>query len=108
FVDRLLKKGTIIRTQRGIYALPGSAPVYVPTWVAIISALRKKPMKLGPLVQHVNQSATSTRTRRTIRDVLYGLRKQGTVKQEQRYGEYRLVRPVRLVRRGQSVRRKAI
>jgi putative AbiEi antitoxin of type IV toxin-antitoxin system len=49
FVDRLLKEGRIIRAKRGVYALPGSAPIYVPTSNAIISALNKKPMKLGPL-----------------------------------------------------------
>jgi hypothetical protein len=106
FLGFLLAKGRIIRTKRGIYALPGSAPIYVPTSDAIISALSKKAMKLGPLVQHVNKSTTSARSRGTITTVLRRLKKQGTVKQEQRYGEYRLVRRVRLVRRGQSVRRK--
>jgi hypothetical protein len=108
FLGFLLAKGKIIRTKRGVYALPGTAPVYVPTYVAIISALRKKAMKFGPLVKHVNKSTASTRSRRTIRDVLNGLRKQGTVEQERRYGEYRLVRRVRLVRRGERVRREEI
>jgi len=108
FLGFLLAKGRIIRTKRGIYALPGSAPIYVPTSDAIISALSKKAMKLGPLVQHVNKSTTSARSRGTITTVLRRLKKQGTVKQEQRYGEYRLVRRVRLVQRGESVRRKRL
>jgi predicted transcriptional regulator len=100
FLSFLLAKGKIIRTKRGIYALPGSARAYVPTSDAIISALSKKPMKLASLVQYVNTSTTSARSRETIRDVLYRLRKQGTVeKQDRRYGEYRLVRRARLVRR---------
>jgi len=108
FLEPLLAKGTVIRAKRGIYALRGSAPVYVPTRDLIISALTKKKRKLGPLVQHVNKSTTSTRSRGTIRTVLSGLKKEGTVKQEQRYGEYRLVRRVRLVRQGVSTRRKGI
>jgi predicted transcriptional regulator len=108
FLGLLLAKGTIIRTKRGIYALPGSAPVYVSTSDAIISALSKKPMKLGLLVQHVNQSTRSARSQGTIRTVLSRLKTQGMVKQEQRWCEYRLVRRVRLVRRGESVRRKGI
>jgi lambda repressor-like predicted transcriptional regulator len=108
FLGFLLAKGTIIRTKRGVYALPGSASVYVPTSDAIISALRKKAMKVGPLVQHVNKLTTSARSRGTITSVLRGLEKQGTVKQEQKYGEYRLVRRVHLMRRGESVRRKEI
>jgi predicted transcriptional regulator len=87
FLEPLLAKGTVIRTKRGIYALPGSAPVYVPTCDAIISALTKKTMKLGPLVQHVNKSTKSTRSRSTIRTVLARLKKQGTVKQDRRWGE---------------------
>jgi hypothetical protein len=105
FLGFLLEKRKIIRTKRGIYALPGSAPAYVPTSDAIISALSKKPMKLASLVQYVNKSTTSARSRGTIRDVLFRLKKQGTVEKERRYGEYRLVRRVRLVRRGESVRR---
>jgi hypothetical protein len=54
----------------GVYALPGSAPVYVPTRDAIFSALAKKTMKLGRLVQHVYKSTKSTRSRSTIRTVL--------------------------------------
>ena len=50
FLEPLLAKGTVIRTKRGIYALGGSAPVYVPTCDAIISALTKRTMKLGPLI----------------------------------------------------------
>jgi predicted transcriptional regulator len=109
FLDPLLAKGTVIRTKRGIYALPGSAPVYVPTCDAIISALTKKTMKLGPLVQHVNKSTKSTRSRSTIRAVLARLKKQGTVKQDRRGGEYRLVRRVRAVRgRESTARRKGL
>jgi penicillinase repressor len=94
-------RAAAISPKRGIYALPGSAPAYVPTSDAIISALSKKPMKLGLLVQHVNKS--TNRSRGTIRTVLSRLIKQGTVKQEQKYGgEYRLVRRMR---RGESVRR---
>jgi predicted transcriptional regulator len=100
--------GTIIRTKRGVYALPGSAPIYVPTSDAIISALSKKAMKPGPLLQHVNKLIRGTRSRGTITTVLRRLKKEGTVKQEQRYGEYRLLRRVRQVRRGKSVRRKLI
>jgi lambda repressor-like predicted transcriptional regulator len=102
FLNFLLAKRKIIRTKRGIYALPGSAPAYVPTSDVIISALRKKPMKLASLVQYVNKSTTSARSRGTIRDVLSRLRKEGTVEKERRYGEYRLVRRARLVRRGRE------
>ena len=95
FLALLHANGTVIRTGHGIYALPGSAPVYVPTCDAIISALTKKTMKLGPLVQRVNKSTKSTRSRGTIRTVLRRLVKEGTVKQDRRWGEYRLVRRVR-------------
>ena len=106
FLDRLLAKGAIIRTGPGIYALPGSAPVYVPTCDAIISALTKKPMKLGPLVQHVNKSTKSTRSRGTISTVLRRLKKQGTVKQDRPRGEYRLAGRVRAVRGRESTARR--
>lgn len=95
FLALLHANGTVIRAGHGIYALPGSAPVYVPTCDAIISALTKKTMKLGPLVQRVNKSTKSTRSRGTIRTVLRRLVKEGTVKQDRRWGEYRLVRRVR-------------
>jgi predicted transcriptional regulator len=108
FLYWMLVEGTIIRTKRGVYALPGSAPIYVPTSDAIISALSKKAMKPGPLLQHVNKLIRGTRSRGTITTVLRRLKKEGTVKQEQRYGEYRLLRRVRQVRRGKSVRRKLI
>jgi hypothetical protein len=107
FLDRLLAKSAIIRTQKGIYALPGSAPVYVPASDAIISGLSKKGMKLGPLVQYVNKTTKSTRSRGTITGVLSRLKKEGTVKQERRYGEYRLARRLRLLRSGESARGKA-
>jgi DNA-binding transcriptional ArsR family regulator len=97
FIDLLLAKGTVIRTGRGIYELHGSAPVYVSTCDAIISALTKKTMKLGALVQRVNRSTKSTRSRGTITTVLSRLIKQGTVKQDRRGGEYRLAGRVRLV-----------
>ena len=48
FLGLLRAKGTIIRTKRGIYALPGSAPAYVPISDAIISALQKS-NETGPL-----------------------------------------------------------
>ena len=80
--------------KRGIYALPGSAPAYIPTSDAIVSALTKKPMKLGPLVQHVIASTNGTRSRSSIRTVLSRLKDQGTVKQDGRWGEYRLGRRV--------------
>ncbi len=98
FLDLLRAKRIVIRTKRGVYALPGSAPVYVPTRDAIISALTKKTLKLGPLVQHVNKSTKSTRSRRSIGEVLSRLKKQGTVKKDRRGGEYRLARRVRAVR----------
>jgi hypothetical protein len=90
FLGPLLAKRKVIRTGRGIYALPGSAPVYTATCHAIISALTKKTMELGPLVQRVSKSTKSTRSRGTISTVLSRLKNQGTVKQDRRGGEYRL------------------
>jgi predicted transcriptional regulator len=101
FLEPLLAKGTVIRAERGIYALPGSAPVYVPTCDAIIHALAKKPMKLGALIRHVDKSTKSTRSRGTICTVLSRLTKQGTVKQSRRGSEYRLARRV-LAERGRE------
>jgi hypothetical protein len=98
FLGLLLAKRTVIRTGRGIYALPGSAPVYTPTCDAIISTLTKKTMKLGPLVRHVNKSTKSIRSRGTISTVLSRLKKQGTVKQDRRGGEYRLAGRVHAAR----------
>jgi hypothetical protein len=106
FLALLHANGTVIRTGPGIYALPGSAPAYVPTCDAIISALTKKPMKLGSLVQHVNKLTKSTRARGTISTVLSRLEKQGTVKQDRRGGEYRLAPSVRAVRRRGSQRNR--
>jgi hypothetical protein len=94
FLEPLLARGKVIRIKRGIYALPGSAPAYVPTSDAIVSALAKKPMKLGPLVQHVIESTNGTRSRSSIRTVLSRLKDQSTVKQDRRWGEYRLGRRV--------------
>jgi hypothetical protein len=70
FLEPLLAKGKVIRIKRGIYALHGRAPAYMPTSDAIISALIKKPMKLGPLVQHVIELTKNTRSRSSIRTVL--------------------------------------
>ena len=108
FLEPLLANGTVIRIKRGIYALRGSAPVYIPTCDAIISALSKRPMKVGVLVQHVNKSTKSTRSQSAVGTVLRRLKKQGIVKQKQRYGEYRLARRVRPVRRGESTRPKRV
>jgi DNA-binding transcriptional ArsR family regulator/predicted transcriptional regulator len=107
FLEPLLAKGKVIRIKRGIYALNGTGPAYIPTSDAIVSALKKRPMKLGPLVQHVIALTKSTRSRSSIRTVLSRLKKQGTVKQERQWGEYRLVRRMRSVRRGESAQRKA-
>jgi predicted transcriptional regulator len=62
FLEPLLAKGIVIRTEHGVYALRGSAPLYVPTCDAIISALTKKAMKLGQLVLHVTKLTKSTRS----------------------------------------------
>jgi hypothetical protein len=86
FLALMHANGTVIRTGHGIYALPGSAPAYVPTCDAIISALTKKPMKLGSLIQHVNKLTKSTRSRSTIRTVLSRLKEEGTINQD-RHGE---------------------
>jgi DNA-binding transcriptional ArsR family regulator len=102
FLEPLLAKGIVIRVKRGIYALHGSAPVYVLTRNLIISALAKKPMKRGALVQHVNKSTKVSRSRATIGSVLTGLIKEGTVKQDRWGGEYRLARRVRAVARRSS------
>jgi predicted transcriptional regulator len=105
FLEPLLDKGTVIRIERGIYALRGSARAYVPTCDAIVSTLTKKPMKLGALVQHVTKSTRGTRSRSSIRTVLSRLTKQGIAEQEQKYGKYRLVRRVRAARCGSGFRR---
>ena len=98
FIDLLLAKGRVIRTKPCTYALAGTAPVYLPTCDAIISALTKKKMKLGPLVHHVNV-ATKNRSRGAITTVLSRLIREGMVKQDRRCGEYRLAGPVRAMRR---------
>jgi predicted transcriptional regulator len=92
FLDPLLAEGTVIRIKHGIYALRGSARAYVPTCDAIISALTKKAMRLGPLVQNINRSTRSTRSRGTVTTVLGRLKKEGIVKQDRWGGEYRLAR----------------
>jgi hypothetical protein len=91
----LLEKHKVIRTARGIYALAGTAPVYVPTSDAIISALTKKAMKLGLLVHRVNKLTKTARSQSTIRTVLSRLKEEGKVKQDRPLGEYRLARSVR-------------
>jgi hypothetical protein len=105
FIDSLLAKGTIIRTKRGVYALPGTAPVYVTTSDAVMSGLTKKPMKMDALVRHVNRLTKSASPRTMIHRVLLRLKKQGTVKQDRRGGEYRLVRRACAVR-GQAGQRR--
>jgi lambda repressor-like predicted transcriptional regulator len=102
FLEPLLAKGKVIRTNRGIYALPGSAPVYVPTSDAIISALSKKRMKLGHLVQRVIKSTKGTRSRGSIRTVLSRLKKEGTVKHDRLRSEYCLS----AARRGRGTRNR--
>ena len=108
FLERLLAKGKVIRTSRGIYALPGSARAYVPTCDAIISTLTKKPMKLGSLIQHVTTLTKSTRSRSAMRTVLSRLVKEGTVEQDRRGGEYRLAPSVRAVRRRDSTAQQRV
>ena len=95
FLEPLLEKHKVIRTARGIYALAGTAPVYVPTSDAIISALTKKAMKLGLLVHRVNKLTKTARSQSTIRTVLSRLKEEGKVKQDRPLGEYRLARSVR-------------
>jgi predicted transcriptional regulator len=106
FLEPLLAKGNVVRIKRGIYALRGSAPAYIPTSDAIVSALTKKPMKLGPLVQHVIELTKATRSRSSIRTVLSRLKDQGTVKQDRRWGEYRLARRPHLGRGRKSTERR--
>jgi hypothetical protein len=98
FLEPLLAKGKVIRIKRGIYALRGSATAYIPTSDAIVSALTKKPLKLGALVQHVIKLTKGTRSRSSIRTVLSRLKDQGTVKQDRPWGEGRLGRRPRLGR----------
>ena len=105
FIDSLLAKGTIIRTKRGVYALAGTAPVYVTTSDAIMSGLTKKPMKMDALVRHVNRLTKSASPQAMIHSVLLRLKEHGTVKQDRRGGEYRLVRRACAVR-GQAGQRR--
>jgi hypothetical protein len=90
FIDLLLAKGRIIRTRDRKYALRGTAPVFVPTCDAILRALGKKQMKLGPLVKEINRSTKSSRSRGTFTAVLRRLKMEGSVKQDRWGGEYRL------------------
>ena len=90
FIDPLLADGRIIRIKHGTYALARSAPVFVKTCDAILKALNKKAMRLGPLLQHVNRSTNISRSRGTVTTVLGRLKKEGRIKQDQWGGEYRL------------------
>jgi hypothetical protein len=95
FIDLLLANGRIIRTKRGTYALAGTAPVFVTTRGAIIGALSKRAMRLGPLVQHINKSTNIGRSRGAVTAVLAYLKKEGAVKQDQWGSEYHLARRAR-------------
>jgi hypothetical protein len=105
FLRLLLAKGKVIRTNRGIYALPGAAPAFVTTDDAIITALSGWPMRLRALVQHINKSQNITRAQSTVIGVLARLKRIGTVKQGERGGEYRLARRVRTSRGAQNAAR---
>jgi predicted transcriptional regulator len=108
FINLLIANGRVIRTKRGTYALAGTAPVYVATCDAIIRALSKQAMRLGPLIQHINKSTNISRSRGTVTTVLRRLKKEGTVKQDRSRGEYRLARRLRAGRGAHNtVRRKA-
>ena len=99
FLEVLRAKHKIIRTARGIYALPGTAPPFVPTSDAIVTALTKRRMKLGALIEKVQKLANAKRARGTIRTVLARLQKEGIVTQDRQWGEYRLARvPLAAVR----------
>jgi hypothetical protein len=106
FIDLLLANGRIIRTKRGTYALAGTAPVFVTTRGAIIRALSKRAMRLGPLVQHINKSTNISRSRGTVTAVLAYLKKEDTVKQDRWGGEYRLARRARSGRGAHSAARR--
>jgi hypothetical protein len=91
FIDLLLANRKVIRIKHGTYALAGTGQVFVPTSDAIIKVLSKQAMTLGPLVRRVNKSTNSSRSPGTVTTVLRRLKKEGTVKQDRRGGEYRLV-----------------
>src|SRR5262249_7034065 len=48
FLALLHARGTVIRTGRGIYALPGSPPAYLPTYAALPSPLPTTTTQLCP------------------------------------------------------------
>jgi predicted transcriptional regulator len=88
FIRPLLANRKVIRTKRGVYALPGAAPVFVTTDDVIIRALRKRPMRLPALAQHINKPPT------TVLSALARLKTAGTVKHDGWGAEYRLARRV--------------
>jgi DNA-binding transcriptional ArsR family regulator len=98
----LLKQGKVICIKRGIYALPGTAPVYIATSCLIINALTRQPMKLGPLMQYINRRTNTGRSRDTVTRILSYLKEKGTIKHSHMGGEYRLAR-----RAGAMVRRSS-
>jgi DNA-binding IclR family transcriptional regulator len=108
FLEPLLAKGRVIRTGHGIYGLPGSAPAFVATSDAIITALSREAMTLGPLVRRINKSTNSSRSPGTVTAVLRRLKKEGAVRQDRRGGAYRLVPRLRTGRGAYNgARRKA-
>ena len=88
FIRPLLAKRSVIRTKRGVYALPGAAPVFVTTDDVIIRALRKRPMKLRTLAEHINKPPT------TILSALARLKTAGKIKPHKWGAEYHLARQV--------------
>jgi predicted transcriptional regulator len=99
FIRPLLANRKVIRTKRGVYALPGAAPVFVTTDDVIIRALRKRPMRLPALAQHINKPPT------TVLSALARLKTAGTVKHDGWGAEYRLARRVPRTRSTQQARR---
>lgn len=98
FIDPLVANGTVIRTNRGIYALARMAPVFVTTSDLIFRSLSKQPLRLGQLLEHINKSQNVGRSRGTVTNVLGRLKREGTVKQDRRGGELRLARRARVPR----------
>jgi predicted transcriptional regulator len=93
FIRPLHASHQVIRTKRGVYALPGAAPVFVTTDEVIIRALRKRPMRLPALAQHINKPPT------TVLSALARLKNAGTVKHDGWGAEYRVARQVPRTRR---------
>jgi DNA-binding IclR family transcriptional regulator len=108
FIRPLIANGKVIRTKWGTYALADAAPVYVTTRDAAITALRRKPVKFRPLLQHINKSTNSARSPNTLASVLGALIKRGMVKQDRRGGEYRLARRARSGRGAHSTARRKV